>query len=166
MKIQKTAAVILFIVSVFILQFSATAIAGQPEKQDTKVTPKDMKRETLEAVRAIKQYSANQKDKAVKEIKSVLAHVDYRIDQMQHRVEKEWDSMDQASRKKARETMTGLRRLRNNLSEWYGRLEHGSAGAWGDVKDGFLNSYEVLTNAFDKAETEFSSNMKGENSDR
>jgi hypothetical protein len=36
-------------------------------------------------------------------------------------------------------------------------MKHSSADAWDQVKKGFVDSYDALANAFDKAEDEFSS---------
>ena len=68
--------------------------------------------------------------------------------------------MDQASREKAKKNFTGLRKKRNELSEWYGGLKHSSADAWDHVKKGFVDGYEALASAFDKAENEFSSEKR------
>jgi hypothetical protein len=76
---------------------------------------------------------------------------------MQSRIENKWNEMDQASRESARKTIQALRKKRNELSEWYGGMKHSSAEAWDQVKKGFVDSYDALANAFDKAEDEFSS---------
>jgi len=69
--------------------------------------------------------------------------------------------MDQASREKAKKTLQALRKKRNELSEWYGGLKHSSADAWDHVKKGFVDGYEALAGAFDKAENEFGSDDSG-----
>lgn len=51
--------------------------------------------------------------------------------------------------------MKALRKKRNTLSEWYGSLQHSSASAWDHVKEGFVEGYEALADAFGKAESEF-----------
>ena len=126
--------------------------------QDDKTTSKDVKMETMEAIQTIKSYSVNQRDKAIKQGKDLLDDMDARIDHMQSLVEKKWNEMNQASREKLNESLTALRKKRNELSEWYGGLKHSSANAWDHVKDGFVEGYESLADAFDKAEKEFGSN--------
>ena len=49
----------------------------------------------------------------------------------------------------------GRRRQRNRVAEWYGGMEHGSAGAWDQVKRGFVTAYGELDSAFVKAAKEF-----------
>jgi len=145
-----------FIAVVFILG-SEFSFAAQ-NKQDDNTTSKDVKKETLEAIQAIKSYSVNQRDKALKQGKDLLDSMDSRIDHMQSLVENKWDEMSQTSREKLNESLTALRKKRNELSEWYGGLKHSSANAWDHVKDGFVEGYESLADAFDKAEKEFGSN--------
>lgn len=135
------------------VSLSAISIAGQSARDGT--TADDMKKEVKEAVQAIKKYSSEQRDQAVKDVRTALENLDARIDRMQNRMENQWNEMDQASRKKFNETLLALRTKRNELSEWYGGMKHGSADAWEHVKSGFVESYEALANAFDKAESEF-----------
>ena len=149
-------AALVFIAAFFILG-SAFSFAAQ-NTQDDKTTSKDVKMETMEAIQTIKSYSVNQRDKALKQGKDLLDDMDARIDHMQSLVEKKWNEMSQASQEKLNESLTALRKKRNELSEWYGGLKHSSANAWDHVKDGFVEGYESLTDAFDKAEKEFGSN--------
>ena len=48
-----------------------------------------------------------------------------------------------------------LRRQRNRVAEWYGGMEHGSAGAWNNVKRGFVTAYGALDRAFIRAARTF-----------
>lgn len=157
MKKSKSAiAVSMFMVAVLILS-SMVSFAAQ-STQDDKTTSQDVKRETMEAIQSIKNYSIEQRDEAVKEVNTLLDNMDSRIDRMQSVVEKKWDEMNQASREKVRESLKSLRNKRDALSEWYGGLKYSSANAWDHVKDGFVEGYESLADAFDKAEKEFGSN--------
>jgi len=70
---------------------------------------------------------------------------------LDRKVDREWDQMDQAARKKAREAQSALRRERDEVAEWYGGLKHGSAESWEDVKSGFVSSYQKLKASFAKA---------------
>jgi hypothetical protein len=143
-------------VTTLILLFSAQLMAGE-KKESQSTSAEDVKKETAEAMKAIKNYSYDQRDKAVKEMKAAMDNLDSRIDLMQSRMEKNWNAMSQASREKASETLKTLRKKRNDLSEWYGGLKHSSAKAWNHVKDGFASGYKSLADAFDKAQDEFAS---------
>jgi TolA-binding protein len=159
MKTLKTATAASILIAGFVILVSAVAYAGQTDRDD-KTTSKDVKKETKEALQAIKTYSFEQRDKAVKDVKAVLNDLDGRIDRMQGRIEQKWDEMDQASRTQLRNTMTTLRAKRNQLSEWYGGLQHSSANAWDHVKAGFVEGYDSVARAFEKAENEFNSDGK------
>ena len=128
--------------------FAADAGKDQP-------TAKEVTQEAADAALAIKDYSVAQRDEALKKTKAALKDLDRRIDRLENRVEKNWDKMDQETRKNASATLRKLRQERNEVAEWYGGLEHGSAEAWEDVKSGFLNSYRTLHDSFAKAAKNF-----------
>ena len=132
---------------------------------EEKTTKKEVKQEIKEAFEAVKNYTADQREEAVKKIKVALENIDSQIEGMENRIGKKWDQMDQAARKKARSTLASLRKQRNELAEWYGGLKYSSAEAWGQVKNGFLKSYEALSKAFGKAESEFDPNGSAKDSD-
>lgn len=157
MNIQKSLNAVLMLVAVIVFLISGISFASQKGKEDNKTTSADVKREAEEAIDAIGNYSVEQRDMAIKKVKILTEKLDARIDKMQSRIEEKWDKMDKASREEARKTLTVLRKKRNELSEWYGGLKHSSSSAWDHVKKGFAESYEALSNAFDKAESEFSS---------
>ena len=115
----------------------------------------EVKEKVAEAAEAIKNYSVAQRDEALKKAKAVLDDLDGRIDGMQSQLNEKWDQMDQLARKKAMDTLTTLRKQRNEIAEWYGGLKHSSSNAWEDVKKGFIKSYQVLRETFDKVQREF-----------
>jgi chromosome segregation ATPase len=162
--LKPSTAVSIFSAAILII-FSATTFADEQSANESKTTSEDVKQETMEAVEAIKKYSIEKKDNAVSEVKVALKNLDARIDRLQNRIENKWDEMDQASRDKAKATMQALRKKRNKLSEWYGGMKHSSANAWADVKNGFVKGYEALANAFNNAESEFSSDESGQSGD-
>ena len=156
MKKSKSTIVFMVCITAFFILGSVVSFAAE-NTQDDKTTSKDVKRETMEAVRSVKNYSIEQRDEAVKDVNALLEELDNRIDRMQSLIETRWDEMNQASREKVRETLKSLRKKRDALSEWYGGLKYSSANAWDHVKNGFVEGYESLADAFDKAEKEFSS---------
>jgi len=117
-------------------------------------TAKDVSRKAGETGRAIKDYTVEQRDEAIKRAKAALDDLDARIRRMERKLDSEWERMDQGARKKARATLDALRRERNEAAEWYGGLKHSSAESWEQVKAGFVKSYEVLRQSFAKARKE------------
>src|SRR5216684_7875794 len=113
------------------------------EASGDKTTAKDVSRKAGETGRAIKDYTVEQRDEAIKKAKAALDDLDARIRRMEKKLDGEWERMDQGARKKARATLDTLRRERNEAAEWYGGLKHSSAESWEQVKAGFVKSYEV-----------------------
>jgi hypothetical protein len=153
MKTQKLGKASLVFITAIFFATGSVSFAAQTSTDET--LKEDVKNKVTEAVQAIKKYSVNQRDEAVKKAKAALDDLDIRIDSMESQLDKKWDQMDQSARKKAMATLTMLRKQRNEVAEWYGGLKHGSSNAWEDVKKGFLKSYQELRDAFDKAHGEF-----------
>jgi uncharacterized protein YPO0396 len=109
-----------------------------------KTTAKDVSRKADDAARAVGKYTVQQRDEALKIAKSALDEADVRMRSLDRKLEREWDQMDQAARKKARAAQKALRKERDEAAEWYGRLKDASAESWEEVKSGFIKSYESL----------------------
>ncbi len=152
MKAQRVKISVMVYLSIAFLALPLISFADQTAKEET--TTQEVKREIKEAYNAVKNYTADQRDEAVKKVKVTLEMIDGQIESMENSIAKKWDQMDQAARRQARSTLAALRKQRNELAEWYGGLKYSSAEAWGQVKNGFLNSYEALSKAFGKAESE------------
>jgi hypothetical protein len=153
MKIQKVVSTTLLFLTT--LWFTAGGMVFAAEHADGKTTLKDVDQEVKEAVAAIKSYSSSQRDEALKKVRVAMDALDARIDILEEKAETKWDRMNQAGREKARATLKSLRKRRNELAEWYGGMQHSSSKAWQHVKKGFLDSYEALSKAYDKAIDEF-----------
>lgn len=121
------------------------------ETSGNKTTAKDVSRKVDDAGQAIKNYTVAQRDEAIKTAKAALDDLDVRIRRMERKLDSEWDRMDQAARKQAREDLNALRGKRNEAAEWYGGLKHSSAESWEQVKAGFVRSYESLKASLTKA---------------
>jgi hypothetical protein len=119
------------------------------------VTADEVQQKWGEAIAAIKGYSANQRDQAIVEAQHMLDAMDERIDQLDAQTRREWDHLSHSARQKREATLHALRRQREDLSEWYGGMKHGSAAAWETVKGGFINAYGTLSDSFSKAVSEF-----------
>lgn len=129
----------------------ALAMASQLSLADDKTTAKDVGKKVEDTGKTIGSYTIAQRDQAIKSAQAALADADARMRRLERKMDREWDKMDDAARKRARETMDTLRRERNDAAEWYGGLKHGSAEAWDEVRSGFVNSYEVLRRSFTSA---------------
>lgn len=115
----------------------------------------DVKKETKELLQTINSYGSDKKDEVLKKSKKSLEKLDSRIDELESKVDNNWDKMSKEARKEARDNLKTLRKQRNEVAQWYGNMQSSSVDAWEHVKKGFSNSYNVLQNAWEKAQSEF-----------
>jgi len=139
----------------FLCALSLGALSPMAVSAAEKTTAEDVKAEVKEAGRAVADYTAAQRDEAMRSAKAALEDLDRKIQEMDARLQKNWDKMSEAARKQASATMQDLRRKRNDLAEWYGGMKHSSAEAWEDVKKGFARSYETMKQSFEEAKKEY-----------
>lgn len=130
-----------------------TAFAGTTKENQAQSS--EVRKEVSEAVRAIGDYTAEQRDAAVVKAKEALAATDRHIEQLQEKIDRNWSSMSETARENARTAMHNLQQQRTELAEWYGGLKHSSTKAWEDIKQGFAKSYEALGESLEKAGEEF-----------
>jgi len=136
----------------------AAVAAGSPStasKPSDNADLSTVKREWAETVTALKSYTAAQRDMAVARARQELDSMDRHIEQLESRTQQEWDSLNQEARETREATLRALRAQRNEAAEWYGGMKHSSTGAWESVKQGFIDSYGVLNDAFSNAWSEF-----------
>jgi hypothetical protein len=137
------------------LMLACAPMSFAVDSAEAKTTGKDVGKKIDETAQTIKNYSAEQRDEALKSAKSLLADADARIEQLENEMNKNWDNMSASARKHAQETMRTLRKQRQDLSQSYGELKRSSSNAWEEVKSGFSKSYDALHESFSKAAKEF-----------
>lgn len=161
MKSQKMFRSAIMLALIAMLGISSVCFA---QSSTDKTTMKEVKQEVQEAIQALKGYSLDQRDEAIKEMKIVLDKLDNRIDALETRIDNNWDKMNKAARRKARAALKSLRNQRTQLAEWYGGMKSSSADAWEDIKKGFSDAYTSFSDAWEKAEAEFGSSESGKGS--
>ena len=127
---------------------------AQTENSNTSI--EEVKKETQDLLQTIGSYTVDKRDEAVQKAKEGLNKLDKRIDALEARIDKNWDKMNEAARKEARENLRALRKQRNQVAEWYGSMKASSADAWDHMKNGFSDAYKALEDAWEKSEKEFS----------
>ena len=136
--------------------FLALLLAGSPMTfAADETTAKDVGKKMDETALAIKNYSAERRDEALKNAKDLLAQSDAHIERLEKEMNSDWDKMSASAKKHAQETMKTLRRQRQDLARSYRQLQRSSASAWEEVKGGFARSYDALRDSFAKAAKEF-----------
>ena len=141
------------------LMFSVCTFAAQivlaplavAEPPNSKFSEKYLSKKADDTARAVGRYTIQQRDEALRSAKAALDDVDARMLSFDRKLDREWDQMDQAARRRARAAQDALRRERDEAAEWYGGLKHSSAESWEEVRAGFVRSYEKLKASFGKA---------------
>jgi len=129
---------------------SPAAHAG--EGSDATTTPETVRTEVAEAMQAIAEYSAQQRDQALARAQQALHRIDAEIERREQRLRENWAQMSEAAREKARTSLRELREARNALGERYGALQSGAAGAWDELKAGFSDAWQELSRAWSGAD--------------
>mgnify|MGYP000038066116 CR=1 FL=1 len=124
------------------------------ETENVNTSIEDVKKETRDLLKAIGSYSADKREEATNKAKEGLSKLDKRINELEARIDKNWDKMSQTARKETRENLRALRMQRNQVAEWYGSMKTSSVDAWGHMKKGFSDAYRDLEDAWEKSETE------------
>ena len=158
MKPTRHLGVFLFAMGLVLFRPVPFSLAGSDSEEATRA--EEVEQEVAEAMRAIRSFSAEQKDDAVAQAKQALKKLDAQIDRMEQQMRDGWSDLDRAARQKSRAALQRLREQRNELAEWYGGMKHGSLDAWERLKEGFLKSYGKLEQAFQEARNELASGGK------
>jgi hypothetical protein len=120
---------------------------------DTKL--QQVKNQSAQALEAMKNYTAAQRSDALAKGKELLDAMDTRIDQLELRTQSEWGQLSRQARERRQTAMHALRQQRDDVAQWYGGIRHGSAGAWDEVKQGFVDAYGTLSRSFGDAVAQF-----------
>lgn len=126
-----------------------------PGEASVEASFKEVRKEMRELGQSLGRYGAEQRDKALERSKPALEDLDRRLDALEKSIENNWDEMSQAARERSRQAMRELRRQRVELAEKYGALKSSSAGAWEQMREGFLDAFSVLNEAWEKSIQEF-----------
>ena len=135
-----------------------TVPAGSAKSHEDNTTVKAVQQEAQDLIEALKGYTADQRDAAIQRSKRALEILDTRIDELEIKIADDWDQMSSAGREKTRESLKTLRKKRNDVAEKYGSLKASSTSAWEEMKKGFSDAYEDLSDAWAKSVNEFDKN--------
>ena len=145
--------------SAFILLFGLTSVSIAAHHESQKTSASDVKEEAMETYDALKSYTLEQRNEAVRFAQEKIHKLDVRIAGMQKAVDEKWQDMSKATQGKTRETLDILRKKREDLAEWLGGIRYSSKEAWEDVKKGFSDSYDRMEKAFEQANKDITSDQ-------
>lgn len=130
----------------------AAALAGNTH--DDEVEMQLLAQEMDATATAIKQYSVEQREQALLQIKTTLNKFDAQIAHLEQQLRKRAGLMDKRAYDKASATLLKIKDHREQVAEWYDNMHNSTAATWQNVKRGFLKSYVALQEAFDKVQKE------------
>lgn len=146
----------LVLLIVLICATASLALASQDhEPNGSAKTPanfEDVQKEMADLLATLKDYSANEQEKAVEQTKEVLAKIDQRIEILETEIDRNWDTMSEEARMKARQSMQEFRQQRLKAAEWLGSLKTSSVVAWEQIKQGFSDAYLAFTESWKDSE--------------
>lgn len=131
------------------------SLASCSKSDDDVATARDVEEETRELINTLRQYTANQREEAVEEASQALERLDEKINELEARIDNNWDTMTQQAREDAQANLNSLREQRSELAGWYERFRNSSAGAWDEMKKGFTDAYQVMSDSWVNARREF-----------
>ena len=146
---------ILFPIVLLLVILGTAPVVFAGNHQTKKAPEAQVKQEVIDAAETIKGYAVNKRDEAARKAASALISLDARIEAMETRIDQKWDTMNKTARERARSTLRSLHSKRVQVAEKYGSLKNSSSEAWEHMKKGFSDSYRVLRNAWEKAESEY-----------
>jgi hypothetical protein len=150
---------IFMLMTIFGVTSISYAKSSSTESSSEKTSIQDVQRETQEFLQALGNYTANQRDEAIRETKIALDSLDQQIDVLEMRIDNNWEQMNKAAREQARSSLKALREQRIQVAEWYGSLKSSSTDAWEHTKQGFSEAYNALYESWKKSQQEFSADQ-------
>ncbi|MEE4377520.1 MAG: hypothetical protein V2J55_08405 [Candidatus Competibacteraceae bacterium] len=128
------------------------ASSSDSEQNQSGSSAEAVQEETAEALAAIKDYTLEQRDEMVEEANQLLAYLDQRIADLSEKIDEKSASANDAIKTQWRDTLQTLREQRIEISQWLGGLQYGSQEAWEEVKTGFTQAYQDLSDALQTEE--------------
>jgi DNA repair exonuclease SbcCD ATPase subunit len=141
----------LLVAAAFMLATTASSWAqdtseGTPHvKQPDQENVAARNRDTLDDIR---DYSAEQKDEAVRAARHGLDQLDARIEEMSTHIDASWKQLSQQTRLKKQQALGNLKEQRAELETDYQRLQAASADNWEAAKTRFGDAWQATKQAW------------------
>lgn len=144
-----------FLAAVVVTVTLGLSSASCAQSDDDGTTAQDVEAETTQLINTLRQYTAEQRDEAIDEASQALEKLDGQINELEERIDRNWDTMSQQARQQARDNLDNLRERRSELADWYDEFRNSSASAWEEMKAGFTGAYKVMSDSWVNAKREF-----------
>lgn len=128
-------------------------IANADENSSNDDVSIDQVKEKLSgAFESISNYTATQRDAALKSTKEALSEIDKDIDKLEGRAEKGWDSTKDVSKEKSDEALKEVQEQRDTLADQYETMKDSSGSAWDDIKGGAAKAWSDLKSTWSESD--------------
>ncbi len=112
-----------------------------------------------DAISAVKEFTVDNKDKAIETMTSALTHLDDRIDALNKKIQKEWNTMDDNTQKEARKSLNILQEKRAHMATWIEEMKTSGSETWDKMKNGISDAFTAFQNS-DEDEAPVKENAK------
>ncbi len=129
---------------------------GQDDAKPT--TVEDVRAEVSEAMEAVAEYSAQERDEALATVRETLDRLDTEIERREETLRENWADLDDAAKEAGREQLRSLRQARNELGERYGALQESTSSAWDELMAGFANAWDAFSDLWETTDGESENN--------
>ena len=134
--------------SVLIVGAAISLVAGMPAIAGS---ADDVKQEAGEALDAMKDFTVEQKDKAMAQGREMLDSVDRQIEKLDRKISDTAQDVSAETREDWRRQKARLIEMREEAADRLDRLGESTSEAWGDIKDGFAEAFGTLSDAVSDA---------------
>ncbi len=128
-----------------ILALSIVLMAPVPALAQT--TGKDVKQKTGEAADAIRDYTVERKDQAVAQARKLSSDLEGRIKQLERKASRATGEAKTAAQKQVDELKDKREQTKKKLAE----MKDASGASWDAAKQGFVDAYRDLHQAYERA---------------
>ncbi|MEH6345419.1 MAG: hypothetical protein V7785_10060 [Bermanella sp.] len=104
------------------------------------------------ALTAVKEFTVDNKDKAVEAMASALTRLDERIDVLEEKIQNKWNTMDDKTQKEARQSLDLLREKRASMANWIAEMKASGSETWDNMKNGISEAFHALQNSDEETE--------------
>lgn len=104
------------------------------------------------ALSAVKEFTVDNKDKAVETMALALTRLDERIDVLEEKIQKKWNTMDDKTQKEARQSLDMLREKRASMANWIAEMKASGSKTWDNMKNGISDAFHAFQNSEEETE--------------
>jgi septal ring factor EnvC (AmiA/AmiB activator) len=130
-----------------LLVIALSIVLTVPAPALAQTTGKDVKQKTGEAAEAIRDYTVERKDQAVAQARKLSSELEAQIKQLETKASRATGEARTTAQKELDEVKQKREQTRKKLAE----LKGASSASWDAAKQGFVDAYRDLRQAYDRA---------------